>query len=40
MASRFYASFGFVETDIDDEGEMVALLDLTVKHHAAVVTQA
>jgi diamine N-acetyltransferase len=40
VASRFYASFGFVETDIDDEGEMVALLDLTVKHHAAVVTQA
>jgi diamine N-acetyltransferase len=28
LASRFYASFGFVETAIDDEGEMVAFLDL------------
>lgn len=28
VASRFYASFGFVDTGIDDEGEMVAVLDL------------
>lgn len=28
VASSFYASFGFVDTDIDEEGEMVALLDL------------
>lgn len=28
VASNFYASFGFVETEIDGEGEMVALLDL------------
>jgi len=27
-ASAFYASFGFVETGLDEEGEMVALLDL------------
>lgn len=28
VASSFYASFGFVETGIDEEDEMVALLDL------------
>ena len=28
IASRFYADFGFVETGIDEEDEMVALLDL------------
>jgi len=28
VASSFYASFGFVETEIDEEGEMVAVLDL------------
>ena len=27
-ARAFYASFGFVETGIDEEGEMVAVLDL------------
>lgn len=28
VASAFYASFGFVETDLNDEGEMEAVLDL------------
>ena len=40
VASRFYASFGFVETDIDDEGEMVALLDLTLPRGASAATHA
>ena len=31
VASNFYASFGFVETGIDEEGEMVAVLDLTMQ---------
>lgn len=28
VASAFYSSFGFVETEIDEEGEMEAVLDL------------
>jgi diamine N-acetyltransferase len=28
-ASAFYASFGFVETGVDDSGEMIARIDLT-----------
>lgn len=31
VASSFYASFGFVDTGIDEEGEMVAVLDLTMQ---------
>ena len=31
VASSFYASFGFVETGIDEEGEMVAVLDLAMQ---------
>lgn len=31
VASNFYASFGFVETEIDEEGEMVAVLDLSLQ---------
>nr|WP_308633476.1 GNAT family N-acetyltransferase [Massilia sp. YIM B02443] len=31
VASSFYGSFGFVDTGIDEEGEMVAVLDLTMQ---------
>lgn len=35
VASGFYASFGFVETEVDEEGEMVAILDLRRQRQAA-----
>ena len=30
VAKNFYASFGFIETGLDEDGEMIALIDLTL----------